>query len=101
MVKYLRITLTNGKTGDKAEKLYIFATKGFEFYTVHLSLECSKWSIDTADSDNTMVVDSPDQWKTTIEFLLGCMCASALISVPDWITLTSEMFGADRWTVLG
>lgn len=104
MVKYLRITLTNGKISDKSEKLHILCSKGFEYYTVHISLECSKFSIDTAESDYamcvTMNVDESDWWKTTIEFLLGCLCASSLISIPDWITLTPEMFGADRWTVL-
>lgn len=102
MIRHLQLTLDNGKTGDKAEKLYIFATEGFEFYSIHLSLECSKFGIDTTDTDGnvTMGVDEPTWWKTTIEFLLGVMCASALISLPDWIKLTPEMFGEDKWTAL-
>ena len=103
MIKHLQITLDNGKTGKDAEKLYILCSEGFEYYTIHISLETCNLSIDTTDTDGniTMGVDEPTWWKNTIEFWLGARCASALISIPDWIKLTPEMFGDDRWTVRG
>lgn len=101
MIKHLQITLDNGKTGKDAEKLYILCSEGFECYTIHISLETCNLSIDTTDTDGniTLGVVEPAWWMNTIEFLLGVRCASALISIPDWITLTPEMFAEDRWTV--
>ena len=103
MIRHLQLTLDHGKAGDKAEKLYVFACEGFEYYSIHLSLECSKFGLDTTDTDENfnMGDDAPNWWKTTIEFLLGVMCASALISLPEWIKLTPEMFSEDKWTALG
>ena len=105
MIKHLQITLDNGKTGKDAEKLYILCSEGFEYYTIHISLEACNFSIDTTDTDGVVCqgadADEPYWWKDTIEFLIGARCASALISTPDWIKLTPEMFDDDRWTVRG
>lgn len=107
MVKYLRITLTNGeKTHTKWAKLCIHATQGRSHYTYHVAYETYDYTIDISDAgedvNNMVFGNNPSRWWADNVYESTCdLFRAALMTVPGWIVVEPEMFGADRWTFLG
>jgi len=111
MYKTIDITLTNGKSDDHSQTLYITIHQSTHCWSYHIAWETSGDGYDYAESgDNSQIVGAltEDWWLETIQAAIEDMVLtqtairnfSAFVESDEgsWMeTLTADDFSADKW----